>query len=67
MTTTPRRSEQERERILAEVERIADAWNATPDYAPTEYDHGRVDQRHDMTMQILEALEPRRASPEGEA
>lgn len=43
------------------VERLADQWNATPDWAPTVYDHGRVDQRHEMTMQLLEAIEADRA------
>lgn len=42
---------------MSAVERLAEAWNATPDYTPTEYDHGRVDQRHDMTMQLLEAID----------
>ena len=44
------------------VERLAEAWNATPDYAPTEYDRGRVEQRHDMTTQLLEAIEADRAA-----
>lgn len=50
----------------AEVERIralVDQWNDTPDYTPSEYDQGRVDQRHDMTGQLLEALDT--ASSEG--
>lgn len=52
------------------VERLAEQWNTTPDYAPTEYDRGRVDQRHEMTMQLLEAIEADRAGvvaeePEG--
>lgn len=38
------------------VEALADQWNSTPDYSPTDYDRGRVDQRHDMTGQLLEAL-----------
>lgn len=38
------------------VEALADQWNETPDYAPSDYDQGRVDQRHDMTGQLLEAL-----------
>jgi hypothetical protein len=41
---------------LAEVEALADGWNDVPDYAPSAYDQGRVDQRHDMTMALLEAL-----------
>lgn len=44
------------------VERLADAWNATPDYTPTPYDQGRVDQRHEMTMQLLEAIEADRVA-----
>lgn len=43
------------------VERLADAWNATPDNSSTDYDCGRVDQRHAMTMQLLEAIEADRA------
>lgn len=42
---------------MSAVEALAEAWNATPDYTATEYDQGRVDQRHDMTMQLLEAIE----------
>lgn len=42
---------------MSEIEKLAESWNATPDYAPTEYDQGRVDQRHEMTMQLLEAIE----------
>lgn len=42
---------------LSAVERLAESWNSTPDYAQTEYDRGRVDQRHAMTMQLLEALD----------
>lgn len=41
---------------LERVRALADQWNETPDYAPSAYDQGRVDQRHDMTMQLLEAL-----------
>jgi len=43
------------------VERLADQWNATPDNSSTDYDCGRVDQRHDMTTQLLEAIEADRA------
>lgn len=39
------------------VERLAEQWNQTRDWAPTPYDQGRVDQRHDMTAQLLEAIE----------
>jgi hypothetical protein len=38
------------------IQALADQWNETPDYTPSEYDQGRVDQRHDMTMQLLAAL-----------
>lgn len=41
-----------RERVQA----LADQWNETPDYMPSAYDQGRVDQRHDMTAQLLELL-----------
>jgi hypothetical protein len=47
----------EAERILARVRALADQWNDTPDYTPSAYDQGRVDQRHDMTTQLLEVLE----------
>ena len=50
---------------MSAVERLATTWNATPDYAPTEYDKGRVYQRHDMTMQLLEAIEADRSTPMG--
>ena len=43
------------------VERLAEQWNTTPDHAPTEYDRGRVEQRHAMTLQLLEAIEADRA------
>lgn len=36
---------------------LADRWNDTPDYMPSEYDRGRVDQRHEMTEQLLVALD----------
>lgn len=39
------------------IRELADQWNNTPDYAPTDYDRGRVDQRHDMTIQLLKLLE----------
>lgn len=42
--------------VLARVRALADQWNDTPDYTPSTYDQGRVDQRHDMTMQLLEVL-----------
>jgi hypothetical protein len=38
------------------VEALADQWNETPDYTASEYDQGRVDQRHAMTEQLLAAL-----------
>lgn len=44
------------ESILARVRALADQWNDTPDYTPSAYDQGCVDQRHAMTMQLLEAL-----------
>lgn len=43
---------------VARIEALAEQWNSTPDYAPSDYDQGRVDQRHDMTGQLLEALTP---------
>lgn len=42
---------------MSAVEQLAEALNTTQDYAPSEYDQGRVDQQHDMTMQLLEAIE----------
>ncbi|WP_336642810.1 hypothetical protein [Microbacterium sp. MMO-113] len=39
------------------VERLAEQWNTTPDHTPSTYDLGRVDQRHEMTRQLLEAIE----------
>lgn len=53
-------------RIIARVEALAEQWNATPDYTASTYDQGRVDQRHDMTMQLLEALgdDPDRELPD---
>jgi hypothetical protein len=44
------------DRLLADLRTLADQWNTTPDYQPTHYDRGRVDQRHDMTGQLLELL-----------
>ncbi len=42
---------------IARIRQIADQWNATPDYLPSSYDRGRVDQRHEMTEQLLTALD----------
>ena len=42
----------------ARIEALAEKWNSTPDYAPSDYDQGRVDQRHAMTTELLEALNP---------
>lgn len=43
--------------ILTRVRALADQWDETPDYTATDYDRGRVEQRHDMLTQLLEALE----------
>lgn len=45
------------EETLAAVRALADQWNETPDYTPSDYDRGRVDQRHDMLTQLLEIIE----------
>ena len=48
------------QRLRAEsgqVKALADAWNETPDYAPSEYDRGRVEQRHDMTAELLAVID----------
>lgn len=42
---------------MSAVHGLADQWNATPDYLASEYDRGRVHQRHMMTTQLLEAIE----------
>lgn len=42
---------------LDAVASLASQWDGTPDYQPTDYDRGRVDQRHEMTMQLLESLD----------
>jgi hypothetical protein len=42
---------------------LADQWNETPDYAPHDYDRGRVEQRHDMTEQLLTVLTDPRTRP----
>lgn len=47
---------QEAEATIRRVESLADQWSNAPDHSPSEYDRGRVDQRHAMTMQLLEAL-----------
>ena len=44
------------EALLTRIAALAEKWNSTPDYSPTEYDRGRVDQRHDMTAELFEAL-----------
>lgn len=46
----------EAEAVIEKVQSLADQWDATPDYQSSEYDQGRVEQRHDMTAQLLEAL-----------
>lgn len=43
---------------LAAVKALAEKWNGTPDYTPSEYDKGRVDQRHAMTTELFEVLLP---------
>ena len=42
---------------IAAVRALAGQWNATPDYVQSDYDKGRVDQRHDMTEQLLAVLD----------
>ena len=41
---------------FARVAALAERWSTTPDYAETEYDRGRVDQRHAMTSDLLAVL-----------
>lgn len=48
----------EAEAVAEKVRAVCDQWNDTPDYTPSGYDLGRVDQRHEMTAQMLEAIEP---------
>lgn len=38
------------------VEALAEQWDAIPDYTASDYDQGRVDQRHMATIELLEAL-----------
>jgi len=42
---------------LARVLALMKRWEGTPDYTRTEYDKGRVDQRHEMWTLLAEALE----------
>lgn len=35
---------------------VIDQWDQTPDYQPTHYDRGRVDQRHAMCEFMMEQL-----------
>jgi hypothetical protein len=49
------------------VEALADQWNETPDYTASEYDQGRVDQRHAMTEQLLAALAQVETQPSQDA
>ncbi len=44
------------EALTTDFQALADQWNEVPDYTPSDYDQGRVDQRHAMTMQLLELL-----------
>lgn len=44
------------EAVVERVVALAAAWNDTPDYQPSDYDRGRVDQRHDMTIQLAEVV-----------
>lgn len=46
---------------MSAVERLAEQWNSTPDYLGSDYDRGRVEQRHMMTTQLLEAIAEDRA------
>ena len=55
-----RTAEAERDAYKARLDAVASLasqWDGTPDYQPTDYDRGRVDQRHEMTMQLLESLD----------
>lgn len=45
------------EATVARIQALVDRWNDTPDYTPSHYDQGRVDQRDDMTMLLMEALD----------
>ena len=45
-------------KTIEAVRALADQWDETPDYTPSAYDQGRVDQRHEMTMQLLAILPP---------
>lgn len=49
---------------LAPIRALADQWNDTPDYDPSDYDRGRVEQRHDMTGQLLAALSAHESAPQ---
>lgn len=42
---------------LARVEALLTGWLTIPDYAPSEYDKGRVDQRHMAAEELSAALE----------
>lgn len=41
---------------VAAVEALADEWERIPDFAKTQYDQGRVDQRHMAATELYEAL-----------
>jgi hypothetical protein len=56
MKTPVAQAQTDHAEALKRVRALAEQWNETPDYTPSVYDQGRVDQRHDMTMQLLEAL-----------
>lgn len=52
-------SDEELERLratVARVEALLTAWGEIPDYAPTNYDSGRVDQRHMAAEELAYAL-----------
>lgn len=55
------------ERFRKEVLALIDRWEAIPDYAESEYDQGRVDQRHALVRELLESLPVEPSTRPGEA
>ena len=43
---------------MGSVQTLARRWSDIPDHAPSDYDRGRVDQRHMMTAELLAVLPP---------
>ena len=60
-------TERERDELratVARVEALVGAWEEIPDYTRSQYDLGRVDQRHMAIADLFAALHPEQEAPD---